>query len=408
MTLNLRQRIAAALFVLTTLGAGLLGLTLWAGHYWMESRTLDRILSRELALRIQENTHPSQVASEDGGLQLFRPRLAPTQLLPKELRGLQPGSYRDYRIGRGVYHVLVRDAGPGDRVWLAYDVDDLEQRELWLLLAILAGVTLTGLLAWGISRRLSQRLLQPLEKLIDDVRQMDWNQHTHRLDPARADDDLRVIVTALNRLFVEVDELVQRERAFASAASHELRTPLASIRAAAEVLEVGGDAAQLVPRITRAVDAASRDLEALLALSRHREAPEFTALPLDRCLAEFAQPYCEAAPQVRMTFALTPTVLHAPRALLEVVFTNLLRNALNAGNEVVVRNDAHSLVIRDNGTGIAADLLPHIFEPGITGREGGSGMGLYIARTLAERVGWQVSLHNRTDGTGAEAVIRFG
>lgn len=407
MTLNLRQRLAAALFVLTTLGAGVLGLALWAGHYWMESRTLDRLLSRELALLIQDGTLPTSASSEGNGLQLFRPRLAPSQPLPKELRGLEPGSYRDYRIGRGVYHVLVRDAAPGDRVWLAYDVNDFEQRELWLLLAILAGVCLAGLLAWAISRPLSRRLLQPLQTLIGDVRQFDWNQRTHRLDPARVDDEMGVIVAALNRLFVEVDELMQRERAFASAASHELRTPLASIRAAAEVVEMGGDVAQLMPRITRAVDAASRDLDALLALSRHRQLPDAEPLHLDQCLPEFAQAHCDAAPSVRVHWRLTPAVLHAPRALLHVVFTNVLRNALGSSSEVDVQNDADTLVIRDNGPGIAAELLPQIFEPGIKGREGGSGMGLYIARTLAERAGWHLSLHNRGEPRGAEAVIRF-
>lgn len=407
MKLNLRQRTAAALFVLTTLGAGLLGITLWAGHYWMESRTLDRILDRELEVYLATDTSPSQVDSARTGLNLFRPRLDPQTLLPRELRGLEPGSYRDYRIGEGIYHVLVRDAAPGDRAWLAYDVRDFEQREFWLLLAILLGVVLTGLLAWAVSRPLSLRLLQPLHALVGELRTLDWTQRTHRLESAHDDEDMRVIVTALNRLLMEVDELMQRERAFASAASHELRTPLASIRAATEMLQTKGDATQLLPRITRAVDAASRDLEALLALSRDRQLPAREPLPLDQCLREFAQAHCEAAPQVHVRFVLTPAVLHAPRALLHVVFTNVLRNALNAGDEVEVRADATQIIIRDNGPGIAADLLPQMFEPGVKGREGGSGMGLYIARTLAERAGWRLSLHNRSDAVGAEAIIRF-
>jgi C4-dicarboxylate-specific signal transduction histidine kinase len=80
------------------------------------------------------------------------------------------------------------------------------------------------------------------------------------------------------------------------------------------------------------------------------------------------------------------------------VLHNLLANALQAmerggGTDrtltlALSRLDAQAqLVVRDNGPGFAADALPHLFEPFFTTREGGLGLGLSLALSLAERFG---------------------
>ncbi len=409
MKLNLRQRIAGALFGLATLGAGVMATLLWTGHFWLESRTLDGILERELEVYAEAGTTPQQMDTVRTGLRLYRPKIEPRVPPPAPLNALAPGSHRDFALGDGVYHVLVRDLGAGDRMWLLYDVREFERRESWLLLALAAAVILVGLLAWGIGGRVSRRLLEPLNTLTQQLRALDWTQRTHRLTPAQSDDDMQVIVSALNRLLSEVDELMQRERAFASAASHELRTPLASIRAAAEVL-AAQTASQTEPlaRIERAVTAASRDLDALLALSRSRKLPQAEALALDSVLPQMAEAHLAAANGIRVEWQLGAQVLHAPRSVLEIIFTNLLRNGLRAARErVVVRVDSGGIAIEDDGGGIADELRPHLFEPGVKGSDGGSGMGLYIARTLAERAGWSIELRPRDKASGTRAFLRF-
>lgn len=403
MTLNLRQRIAGALFGLTTLTAGFMAVLLWAGHFWLESRTLDGILDRQLNAYVATGA-PPQAAS---GVRAYR---SAHDAPPAELRDFAPGSYRDQAVGDGIFHVLIHEVAPGDRIWLLYDVREFQQRELWLRLALCASVVLIGLLAWSLSGRVSRRLLEPLHTLVQQLRTLDWNQRTHRLATAQTDDDMKVIVTALNRLLAEVDELMQRERAFASAASHELRTPLASIRAAADVLNTQpANSAEPLARIERAVSAASRDLDALLALSATRKLPPAESLQLDQVLPAMAQPYLlEAAPAVSIEWRIAPAWIEAPRPVLDIVFTNLLRNALRAAHRrVVVHADAGRITIDDDGDGISTDLRPHVFEPGVKGHAGGSGMGLYIARVLAERLGWTLELNPSAMCAGAQSSLRF-
>ncbi len=410
MKLSLRQRIALALFALTTLGAGALAITFWLGHFWLESRTLDGILERELEIYIEAGTPPQQVDTARTGLRLYRPQREPGLLPPVELRDLVPGSYRDRAASQGVFHVLVRDAAPGDRVWLLYDVREFERREFWLLLALAGSVALIGLLAWSTSGWLSRRLLQPLDSLVQQLRALDWSQRTHRLASPQSDEDTTVIVTALNRLLAEVDELMQRERAFASAASHELRTPLASIRAAAEVLGANVEhPPEPLARIERAVTAASRDLDALLALSRNRQLPVSETLQVDQILQALAEPYVvEAPPGLYVEWQLVPLRIEAPLPVLAIVFTNLLRNAIRAARmRVVVRMKASRVVIEDDGDGVATELLPHVFEPGVKNASGGSGMGLYIAKTLADRMGWKLELQARRNAQGTRASLTF-
>ena len=60
---------------------------------------------------------------------------------------------------------------------------------------------------------------------------------------------------------------------------------------------------------------------------------------------------------------------------------------------------------RDNGTGLPADVADRLFEPYFSTKSKGTGLGLAICRSLAERMGGRISLGNRSDGPGAEAVL---
>jgi len=130
---------------------------------------------------------------------------------------------------------------------------------------------------------------------------------------------------------------------------------------------------------------------------------------LHECLPLWAEPYLEDT-QVIIRWHLTPANIQAPAGSLNIIFSNLLRNALRAAGahgtlDVEVRPGV--LIIRDNGPGISSDELPLVFEPGFRGRDGGTGIGLYVAQSLASRRGWQLALSNRVDARGAVAQLTF-
>ncbi|HUP91306.1 MAG TPA: HAMP domain-containing sensor histidine kinase [Solimonas sp.] len=410
MRLDLQGRVGVALFGLAVVVSGVLAAATWAGHAWLERTLLDGILERELALYLDAGTAPQRVLAQHNGLTLYRPARFPVPALPAALATLRPGSYRDLALDGAHYHVLVRELAPRDRAYLMYDVSQVERREEWLRLALAAGLLLAAVASWLAARALAHRLLRPLRSVVGRIESLDPEQRVPL--PAHADDgDMTPVVAAVNHLLRELEQLVQRERAFAGAAGHELRTPLTSIRLAADALAASpGVPAAPLARIERAVQSAAETLDALLALSRGRDVPGAQALALQRLLPQLAQPYEEAAREqgTRLAWRLHAVVLSGAPGVLAVIFTNLLRNAIRAthAGQIAIELDAAGLRVVDTGEGIAPEDLAHVFEPGARGSHGGSGIGLYISRVLAQRCGWQLSLAS-TPGKGTTADLRW-
>jgi two-component system CheB/CheR fusion protein len=122
--------------------------------------------------------------------------------------------------------------------------------------------------------------------------------------------------------------------------------------------------------------------------------------------------------RVTVSFPNTPVWLPGDAARLEQVFVNLLMNAAkytDAGGEVVlsVKQEADEAIvhIRDSGVGIAADLLPKVFDQFVQGpqsaRSGGLGLGLPLVRSLVENHGGSVTAASEGAGKGSEFTVRL-
>ena len=116
-----------------------------------------------------------------------------------------------------------------------------------------------------------------------------------------------------------------------------------------------------------------------------------------------------------VTFDIEPIVVHSRPVVLEMIFGNLLDNAIKyAGDppqvEVLVLmkgSDRVSVRIIDNGDGVPADLRRKVFQMFYRGgdelerRQKGTGLGLYISRTLAHILKGSISVHDRDGGSGS-------
>lgn len=405
---GLRNRLALALLGLTIVAATIQGLCFWALEYWIERDSLITLLSRELDYMIETNATPSVEPPGVGSLrQRYYRTDQPTPLSPA-IAALEPGWHGDVMIA-GLHHlVLVRELeGQSGRAYLAYDSRRLQVRGKRQIVSFLFGLAVVMVIAlWG-ARRLAQQALQPLAGLVGQIRVLDPEQRAPRL-VAADDPDLAVITEALNTYMARFDAVVERERVFSSAASHELRTPLTVIRGAVELLVAGvPDPSRPLARISRAVAQAQADLDALLALSRLREPPTSRVLDLDTLLPEWAE--LDDTTTTRLVWRLSPTRLIASPGSVHVIFSNLLRNAARAAGpdgEVTIELEHHRLRVIDNGPGVPDHELPLVFEPHFRGRDGGTGIGLYVARTLARRHGWELKLGNRPEG-GAVAELQL-
>ncbi|WP_250445869.1 sensor histidine kinase KdpD, partial [Actinotalea sp. C106] len=218
--------------------------------------------------------------------------------------------------------------------------------------------------------------------------------------------------------------------ALLTAASHDLRTPLAATRAAVDGLAAGEalldreDRAVLVETIDRSTTRLERLIDNLLDLSLlHTGAvrPDLRAVSLEE-VVPLAVEGLEPAPVLDLPEDL-PLVLTDP-GLLERVVANLVANAVRfapAGVpvQVVARICGAAVEIRvvDTGPGVAPEEREVIFAPfrrladdvdrGPTGGPAGMGLGLAVARGLAEAVGAGLAVQD-TPGGGLTMVVSVG
>jgi two-component system sensor histidine kinase BaeS len=234
-------------------------------------------------------------------------------------------------------------------------------------------------------------------------------------------DEIGRLARAFNQMADRRQQLEESRRRMVSDVSHELRTPLANVRGWVEAARDGvvePDRALMDSlleeslHLQRLVD----DLHdlALADAGELRLEPE----PVDLAvfLAQVATSFGAAARAGDVTLALEcaagAEVLADPVRLRQAV-ANLVANALRhtaPGGRVVLAGAPGSLSVRDDGEGIAAEELPHVFDrfrrvdPSRTRSTGGSGLGLAIVRQIAEAHGGTVSATSEP-GVGTEVVL---
>jgi signal transduction histidine kinase len=205
---------------------------------------------------------------------------------------------------------------------------------------------------------------------------------------------------------------------FLSIAAHELRTPLTSLQLSVQGLlsSAGVPESSPLARPLRLIERQTRRLTRLvndlLDVSRIASGGLVFALgPVD--LAELVGAVTERFdPDLQrarcpLELDLAPAVGRWDRARLDQVITNLLSNAIRygAGKPITVavrtEGDRARLTVTDQGSGIAPDRLPRIFDRfergGVSRNYGGLGLGLYIARRIVDRLGGTLSVESEVD-----------
>ena len=223
----------------------------------------------------------------------------------------------------------------------------------------------------------------------------------------------------------------RRKDEFLATLAHELRNPLAPILNSLHVLRVEGpsDLRLSASRdvIERQVGQMTRLLDDLLDVGRIsrnrfelRKSRSTLSSVLDGAI-ETSGPWFErGGHSLELELPREPVFLDADPVRLAQVFSNLLNNAANYTPDpsmirLSAERDGQTLVIRvrDNGIGIAGDMLPHVFEmfsraePALARSRGGLGIGLSLARNLVELHGGTIEAHSAGPGMGSEFIVRL-
>ena len=275
---------------------------------------------------------------------------------------------------------------------------------------------------------LGWRALRPLAAMAAQADRIDHRRLDQRLPVPNPDDELGRLGTAFNALLDRLSSAVQAQRRFMADASHELRTPVSIARTTAQVTLRGSSRtegeyresldviATQTQRLTKMVD----DMF-MLALADIEARPLFVQ---DIYLDEVLKDCVRAARVLAGVRDITITVDAAPdiqargdEGLLRQLVMNLLENAVrhtpDGGTVQVIAGVTASsmeLIVEDSGPGVPDADRDRIFERFVRlappGSEGGAGLGLPLARWIAEQHGGTLRVDSRP-GTGGRFVVHL-
>jgi two-component system OmpR family sensor kinase len=301
-------------------------------------------------------------------------------------------------------------------------------REIGVILAAGIGVALG--LSIGGAYLLAGTALRPVEAVTATAREMGEGDLSKRLPVANPKDEIGRLTTTINGLLARLDaafrrrqEALSRQRRFAADASHELRTPLTSISGHARMLDewaLEGDkvtARRSVGTIRREAARMRGMIESLLTLSRGDEgAPMEVGRYNLGAVGKEATETAGAAADGRVSVEFVPmeheVTATFDRERVMQVASILLDNAVKYtpdGGSVTVSvgeedNGSVVLAVSDTGVGISEEQLPLVFErfyrADPSRSAGGAGLGLSIARQIAEAHGGQIRVES-TPGKGS-------
>jgi signal transduction histidine kinase len=310
---------------------------------------------------------------------------------------------------------------------LAASLAIVETTQTKLLVIFGVGILVSMAMAAFLVSISTDRFLAPLEGVTQTALQITRADDLSRRLPlyGQGDDEIGQLIHAFNQTLSRLENLFNTQRRFIVDVGHELRTPLTVIKGNVGLmrkLECGDDEA--LSSIDDEVDRLNRMVGDLLLLAQ----AESGRLPLDRKLIELDTLLMEVLQQVQVLAAnqvalslgeIDQVLVCGDRDRLKQVFLNLISNAIKytpVGGEVVagigkLEGEAH-VTISDNGSGIPAEDLPHIFErfyrtekSRTRSKDGkGFGLGLSIAYWIVRHHGGRIDVESQ-EGQGTSFSI---
>lgn len=256
---------------------------------------------------------------------------------------------------------------------------------------------------------LIRRMFKPVRQLASDLDHRS-EQDLHEVSEARLPSEIRPFVMAINRLLGRVTRSMALQRRFVADAAHELRSPLTALSLQAERLEaadMSGDARERLGTLQQGLRRARALVDQLLTLARVQEpvTGKTTQVPIQPVLREVLEDLMPLAQAKQIDLGVVGqarAVVFVQRDDLKTLLRNLVENAVRytpRGGRVDVSVHASPgqvvLQVDDTGPGIPENERERVFDPfyRILGNdEAGSGLGLSIVKTIAGRLGAEISL----------------
>jgi two-component system sensor histidine kinase MprB len=427
--LHYRRSLASRVILLTTFAVGLSVALVALAAYFTVRQSLQSAMDESLKGRAEAAAQYdiSQFTMQDvpewmlgatdtqvgyitasGDIATTRPRDGVKLGLPElaVARGSSNYSCRTVQVGNRDYRVTaVPTRQPGIALVVAQSLESNEKAlgklGLALFLFGLAGVIAAALAGWGVARN----GLRPVRRLTEAAEEI---ARTENLDPIEVEgnDEIARLASAFNAMLAALAASRDRQRQLVADAGHELRTPLTSLRTNLDLLtqadRQGGlsDAsrAELLDDVRFQIEELTTLIGDLTELAREQPARvHLEEVDLAEVTERAVERVRRRASSLRFDVQVEPWWVVGEAAGLERAVTNLLDNAAKWSpplGVVTVRLQDGSLLVADEGRGIAEHDRPHVFDRFYRSPESrtmpGSGLGLSIVRQVAERHGGSV------------------
>ena len=278
-------------------------------------------------------------------------------------------------------------------------------------------------ISFFVSLIITKKTISPVVKITKAAREMTIQKLDNLLPLTGRGDEIDDLSDAFNELFLRIKADFDRERQFSSDVSHELNTPLTVISGQANLLlRWGKDDPVQLEKSLLAIKNESASMHAiienLLQISRiesGRIKPEIAQVNVSELFTRLSEEFNSLQSDICFNVDCNADiVIDSDWEMLHQILTILVSNSIkffNASEYAASEkcnitlhafNEDQKLIIEecDNGPGISAEALPHIFERFYRADQshsrtaGGSGLGLAIARTLADSIGATIGARN--------------
>jgi signal transduction histidine kinase len=260
---------------------------------------------------------------------------------------------------------------------------------------------------------------------------LSWNRRLEAAVNARTSElkDANDSLTKSNRLLAAANEQLKvhdkMQKEFINIAAHELRTPIMPILGEAEYIEhqfndrkskvvVENEQIALIIRNAKRLERLASDILDVSKIESQSLKLNKERFNLNNVLYDTIQDIRNRLADdngldgsVKVYYKPTDIIVEADKGRITQVVSNLLNNAVKFTEEGVISVSAERKVdqvivsIRDTGQGIASEISPRLFSKFVTKSETGTGLGLFISKSIIEAHGGKIWAENNSDGKGA-------
>jgi heavy metal sensor kinase len=326
---------------------------------------------------------------------------------------------RKVAFAHGALLIAAVPATAGDgtryRVEVGTSAAPLEQMLRRLLEMLAVGLPLTVAVAVAGGFVLVRRALDPVERIARKAQAITQHNLSERLPVVQSGDELERLSLSLNHMISRLQEAIDGSKQFVADASHELRTPLTVMRGELENLaqdrQLGRETRETLGSVLEEVERLAEIVESLFALSRldaGETSSQWRRFDLAELAATTAEQMSLLATDKNVSIVCESSagaMVEGDPARLKQVIVNLLDNAIKytaAGGRVrlAVRREQGCAVLEvaDDGIGIPAEALPHVFkrffrvDTSRSREQGGAGLGLAIVKSICSAHGADIEV----------------